>query len=88
MVTAVETTFNYSFPAQEAQYPGTAGHHLRERDVVHTTVSDARGKEASFSLDRNGFEFHTFVSEKEFSDDKEQFKAAHYPQIVVFLKKK
>jgi hypothetical protein len=59
-----------------------------ERDAVPTTVNDARGREDAFSLDQNGFEFHNFKSQSGFSDNKEEFKANHYPEVVSFLKEK
>lgn len=89
MATAVATTIPYIFPSSDIGYPGTGSAFLAERDHVPTTVNDARGRESSFSLDRQGFEFHGHTaSEKEFPDDKERIKASYYPEIVSLIKEK
>ena len=89
MATAVATTINYSFPDEPIGIPGTASAFLIEKDKVPVTVNDARGRESSFSLNRNGFEFHTHTAtEKEFPDDKERIEASYYPEIVALMKEK
>lgn len=50
------------------------------------TVRDVAGREAEYSLDGNGFQFHKHTStEKEFVDD-EKIKAEYYPETEQLLK--
>ena len=88
MATAVDTSLFYTTGREKVAYAGTASLYLKERETVPTTVNDARGNEKAFSLDENGFEFHTFKTKNDFPNDKEEFKARQYPEVVDFLKAK
>jgi hypothetical protein len=88
MAAAVETSLNYSFPGGDYGTPGTAGVYLKKRDQVPVIVNDARGNESSFSLDQNGFEFHTFQAGIDFPENKDEFKATVYPGVISFMKEK
>ena len=49
-------------------------------------VHDVRGREAEFSLDKNGFQFVNYPSaEKEFDND-ERIKEVYYPEVEKILK--
>ena len=49
-------------------------------------VHDVRGREAEFSLDKNGFQYVHWPSvEKDFTDD-EVIKAKYYPEVERILK--
>ena len=92
----VQTTLNYykplGDPSEEAyRYiyltppVGRLEHNLGE-DPHPVVVHDARGREAEFSLDKNGFQFVNYPSaEKEFDND-ERIKEVYYPEVEKILK--
>ncbi len=43
-------------------YPGTAGNYRRKKDIHAMSVTDMRGSEQEFSLDKQGFEVHKHES--------------------------
>lgn len=51
------------------------------------TVRNARGKEDSFTLDRNGFEIHTLSAKNLDVSTDEKIVEDYYPQMEEFLKK-
>ena len=87
------TTFNYWLPASQGgigheYYPGTSSVYTASYDAASARVTDARGREKDFSLDRNGFEFHQYSStEKDFIDDA-RVKDVVYKEIDELLKDK
>ncbi len=55
-------------------------------DPQPAVVHDARGREAEFSLDKNGFQFVRWPSvEKDFTDDN-VIKEKYYPEVERILK--
>ncbi|KAI0923127.1 hypothetical protein AcV7_005721 [Taiwanofungus camphoratus] len=90
----VRTTLNYYAPiGEEVPYQyvseppeGKAQNNLGT-DVHPVVIHDARGKEASVSLDTTGFLFVKHVSaEKEFVDE-EAIQSAYYKEVEDILKK-
>ncbi|TCD65763.1 hypothetical protein EIP91_002248 [Steccherinum ochraceum] len=58
-----------------------------DKDTRSVVVHDARGREADFNLDQNGFQYVKHVSqEKEFRDD-ERIKEVYYKEVEELLKK-
>ena len=58
----------------------------REHLTYPAIVHDVRGREAEFTLDKDGFEFvRRPVQEKDFLDD-EVIKAGYYPEVEQLLK--
>ncbi|KAI0632423.1 hypothetical protein C8Q77DRAFT_1125635 [Trametes polyzona] len=49
-------------------------------------VHDARGKEAEFTLDKNGFQFIKWPSVEHTFDDETRIKEAYYPEVEELLK--
>ena len=67
-------------------YAGTAGGYRRKHDHKPVEVTDIRGHEKEFQLDKHGFEYlHHESKEKEFADD-ESTKETLYPEVVQLLK--
>lgn len=93
MAAAVETTFNYWLPASQGGlgkefFPGTSGVYTTKFDARKAKVTDVRGRETDFSLDRNGFEFHHHTSnEKDYTDDS-QVKDVVYKEVDQLLRDK
>lgn len=85
----VATTLNYKHPDTPYEYyPGTALAYTIPRDHLPVNIHDARGKESDFTLDKNGFEFHSHTSKAEISDDKEAVSATYYPELEALLKER
>jgi len=58
----------------------------RPHETHPVVIRDVRGREAEYTLDRNGFEFiRRPALEKDFLDD-EQVKAIYYPEVEQLLK--
>lgn len=91
----VSTTLNYytAIDTAEAPYSYTgmeppAGRLVTNvgKDPQQVIVTDVRGREEEFSLDKNGFQFmHWPSAEKEF-DDKERIQKQYYPEVEESLK--
>ena len=76
-----EEPYQYVLAPPEGKEPNNLG--VEPHDV---TVHDARGREAEFSLDKNGFQFVKYPSaEKEFDSD-ERIKEVYYPEVEKILK--
>ena len=88
---AVDTTLNYYLePSQGGSssfYPGTAGNYRRKFDEQPVQVSNIRGSETDFKLDKQGFELRRHVcNEKEFADE-DVVKDVVYKETAELLKK-
>lgn len=60
--------------------------YYREPDTHEVIIKDIAGEEASFTLDRNGFQVHhQRATERAFIDD-ELIKAGYYPEVEKLLK--
>lgn len=89
----VPTTLNYYAPVgDEAPYqyvqepPAGRPSTNIGSDPQPVLVHDARGREAEFSLDQNGFQYVKWPSvESEFNDD-ERIKEKYYPEVEEILK--
>jgi hypothetical protein len=87
----VETVLNYHKPNEDGSpphptYVDRPETYDRPVDPRKVIVHDVSGKEAQYTLDGNGFQFHKHTSiEKEFLDD-EQIKAQYYPETEQLLK--
>lgn len=87
----VNTQLNYykdpgdgSEPAPN--YVGKPETYERPVESLDVTVTDIRGDEKNYNLDRNGFEiFRRESAEKDFVDD-DKIKAEYYPEIEQLLK--
>jgi hypothetical protein len=89
MATTVTTTINYALPDGPTEnHPGTPQTYTTPRDVVHVTVNDARGHESDFSLDKQGFAFLPHATDVDLlkADDRDQVKAAYYPELAELVK--
>ena len=76
-----EEPYQYVLAPPEGKEPNNLG--VEPHDV---TVHDARGREAEFSLDKNGFQWVHWPSvEKDFTDD-EVIKERYYPEVERLLK--
>lgn len=87
----VETPLNYHKDNEDGSppHPTYVGQpQTYERPVAtHVTkITDISGREAEFTLDKQGFQVHRHVSqEKDFNDD-EHIKAVYYPETEQLLK--
>lgn len=90
----VPTTLNYYAPIGEEApfqyvYDPPAGTDRTNigADPHSVTVHDARGREADFNLDKNGFQFVKRPSEVKEFDDEERIKDVYYKEVEEILKK-
>ncbi|ETI27037.1 hypothetical protein G647_10136 [Cladophialophora carrionii CBS 160.54] len=86
----VSTTLRYwldpSPAGYKAFYAGTAGVYRRKHDEQPAQITDVRGREKEFTLDKQGFAFVQHESkEKDFADD-EGIKDRLYPEVSELLK--
>jgi hypothetical protein len=87
----VQTTLNYykdpgDGSAPHPTYVGKPETYERPTEPLDVTVTDIRGEEQNYNLDKNGFQIHRHASvEKDFEDD-DQIKAQYYPEIEQLLK--
>ena len=67
-------------------YIGKPETYERPSEATNVVVSDIRGSEANYDLDRNGFQFYKHASvEKAFGDD-EHIKQVYYPETEQLLR--
>ena len=87
----IRTEFNYYKPAEDGSPPHptyTDRPETYERPVEthEAVVHDVRGREAEYTLDKDGFEFiRRPAVEKDFLDD-EVIKAGYYAEVEKLLK--
>jgi len=87
----VPTTLNYyKDPGDGSEpkpsYVGKPETYERPSEPLDTVVTDIRGDEEKYSLDKNGFEIYRHTSiEKDFDDD-EKIKREYYPETEQLLK--
>jgi hypothetical protein len=87
----VNTTLNYYLePSQGGStsfYPGTAGNYRRKFNEQAVQVTDLRGSENNFRLDKQGFQVRRHIcTEKDFADE-DVVKDVVYKEISELLKK-
>lgn len=63
------------------------GHDHRFRDVRKLVVKDIRDDAASFTLEKNGFQYMLHDVPKEHFTDEETIKTVHYPEMEKFITK-
>ena len=88
----VPTTLNYFKPLDD-EPPHIDAYAIQDKPKTNigkephpAVVHDARGREAEFSLDKNGFQWVHWPSiEKDFTDD-EVIKEKYYPEVERILK--
>ncbi|KAI0764329.1 hypothetical protein BD413DRAFT_482792 [Trametes elegans] len=91
----VPTTLNYYAPVNEEtpyqyayqDFPADKPRTNVTSDPHPAVVHDARGREAEFSLDKNGFQFVTWPSREKTFDDEERIQKEYYPEVEEILKK-
>jgi hypothetical protein len=87
----VFTTLNYYKDPGDGSpppptYVGRPETYERPTEPLAMTVHDIRGREAEYTLDKNGFQIYHYVSrEKEFLDDG-KIKREYYPETEQLLK--
>jgi hypothetical protein len=87
----VRTSLNYykdpgDGSAPKPSYVGKPETYERPAEPLDVTITDIRGEEKNYNLDKNGFEIYRHTSiEKDFVDD-DQIKAQYYPEVEQLLK--
>ena len=87
----VHTTLNYYKEAADGSppapsYVGKPETYERPTQPLDVTVTDIRGDEKDYTLDKNGFQIHRHTSvEKDFVDDN-QIRRQYYPEVERLLK--
>ena len=89
----VQTTLNYYKPLDD-QPPHTYAYPVEGQPQTNiggephpAVVHDVRGREAEFSLDKNGFQWVHWPSvEKDFTDDK-RIEEVYYSEVIELLKR-
>lgn len=83
----VKTQLNYCAEGTVEFSPGTASAYRRPHDKRDVEITDARGSEDQFNLDKHGFAFmHHPQGEQDIANEA-KVKANLYPDIVSLLKK-
>lgn len=88
----IEADINYWLESPTGQpysviYPGTAGSRRLEWDTRKVQVTDLRGREDEFDIDKNGFQIVPFTTEEKAYDDDERIKQSVYPEAVELIRK-
>lgn len=85
------TTLNYylepSKGGVEAFYDGAVVEKRRKHAEVPVTVTDIRGQEREFTLDKQGFQVVKAVSVEKTFDDVNRIKGVYYPESAELLKR-
>ena len=76
-----EEPYQYVLAPPEGKEPNNLG--VEPHDV---TVHDARGREAEFSLDKNGFQFVHWPSTEHAFTDPETIRTKYYTEVEELLK--
>ena len=85
----IQARINY-FPdnGHKLVFPGTAGHQRRPIDPRLVTITDIRGSQDNFQLERNGFQVVKGVwTPIKLCQTHEDIQATAYPECVELLKK-
>ena len=85
-----QTTISYYLDPSKGGYkefyPGTAGSYRRKHEVHAFQVTDIKGHEKEFSLDREGFTFVQRESKEKDFENEEVIKDRLYPEISELVK--
>lgn len=88
---SVKTTFNYYLEPDkggvEAYYDGAVIEKRMPHVEVPVNVTDLRGQEEDFNLDKNGFQVLHHPSVLNRDDDDATIKKTYYPECAELLKK-
>ena len=88
---SVPTKLNYVYippgVSKPAFYPGTASGYRRPHDAHDVNITDVRGSEDKFELDREGFKFMQYPRGEQDIVNEEKVKTNLYPDIIDLLKK-
>jgi hypothetical protein len=80
------TQLNYYAEGEVAFYPGTASTFRRYFDRRDVNITDARGFEDQFDLDKHGFKFIKLPRGEQDITDAEKVKAQLYPEFISLIK--
>ena len=85
---AVETSINYfDLSNERVFYPGTAGYQRRKFDVKPISITDIRGREDDFTLEKNGFKvLKDSWSETDVNDDEDHIQNVVFPETIAAVK--
>ena len=70
----------------EPNYANKPSSYDRPVDAHPVTIGDIRGREAEFSIYKQGFQIHQHVSQEKDFRDEEQIKSVYYPETEQLLK--
>ena len=86
----VSTTLNYYLPPSlggvDTIYLGTASEKRRKHQPRTVLVTDIRGRETQFALDKQGFQIVQHESSEKDFDDDAKIKEAYYAECAALLK--
>lgn len=87
----VTAKMNYYLPASrggmDAFHAGTVGDKRKKRDTHTMRISDIRGREHEFTMDKQGFQLVKFESSEKTFDDDERIQERYYPECEDLIKK-
>lgn len=87
----VTAKMNYYLPASrgghDAFHAGTVGDKRKKRDTHAMPISDIRGREHEFTMDKQGFQIVKFESSEKMFDDDERIQERYYPECEELIKK-
>lgn len=88
---ALNTTLNYHLEAHrggaEVWCPGTVRDKRRPHEHQEVTVTNIRGHEADFSLDKQGFHVGPFTTSVTDLEDDTEFAGQYYQDVAAHVKK-
>jgi hypothetical protein len=87
----VHTTLNYYKPSADGSpptptYVGKPETYDRPHEPIPVTITDVRGNEKEYTLDKNGFQFYEHISQEKDFLDEEQIKTKYYAETEQLLK--
>ena len=88
---AVQTILNYHLEPErggEAVWcPGTVRDKRRPHEHAEVTVTNIRGRESEFSLDKQGFHVGPFQASVGDCGEDAEFRRLYYPEVAAHLQK-
>lgn len=85
------TTLNYHLEPErggEAVWcPGTVRDKRRPHEHAQVTVTNIRGREAEFQLDKQGFQLDPFVTSIADVEDDAEFAGQYYEDVIAHMQK-
>lgn len=87
----LHTTLNYHLELERGGAkdwcPGTVQDKRRPHEHADVTVTNIRGREADFSLDKQGFEVGPFATSVGDVEDDSEFAGQYYQDVAAHVKK-